>query len=99
MRLSGAVAVVASIVTLTLALAAAAATAKPLHPCGGFHAMGELYGVQGKRVGCGFQRRWARSYVRHGLIPRGWGCRGRLFDVGACYALRGPGLFQFYKQD
>jgi hypothetical protein len=89
----------ASLLLLAMPMATPAANAKPLQPCPEIHAMGQLYGLGKKNVGCSFARRWARHYLRHGQVPRGWVCAGRFFEVGNCHRRHGDALFQFYVQD
>ena len=89
----------ATVATLALLPFAPSAPAKPLHPCRDFHAMGQLYGLGGKHVKCGFARYWARRYLRHGRQPAGWSCSDRFFEVGNCHRRMGEALFQWYVQD
>jgi hypothetical protein len=89
----------ASLAALVLSLNVPAASAKPLDRCPGIHAMGQLYGLGGKNVKCGFARRWARHYLKRGRVPPGWSCVGRFSEVGNCHKPGNKALFQFYAQD
>jgi hypothetical protein len=98
-RLKASIALLIATTSLALLALTPGAAAKPLDPCRGIHAKGQLYGVGGKHVKCGFARHWAKLYLKHGREPRGWSCFGRSFEVGNCHKLQGDSLFQFYTQD
>ena len=68
---------------------------------GSVQARGQQWGFDGRAVGCDFQRRWTRRWLRHGEHPTGWECFG-VVETGDCHKRHShhPRLwFEFYVLD
>lgn len=50
-------------------------------------------------VGCDFQRRWTKRFLRGGNEPSGWSCRLTSSTSGGCDKRRGSQFFVFYPVD
>lgn len=88
------VAVAVAAVFLLVSASSASANA-----CGEVKVKHHLLTVGGAGVGCGFQRRWTKRFLRRDREPSGWDCRLSSAYSGGCDRRGSRDFFVFYPPD
>jgi hypothetical protein len=93
------VAAVLSAVMLAAVLLLVSAPNASANACGEVKVKHHRLTVGGAGVGCGFQRRWTKRFLRRDREPSGWNCHLSSAYSGGCDKRRSKAFFVFYPPD